>query len=86
MINWIQGWQEKFVDLLLHVRGGQSIAPYAITQLTRYEGIIPALESAHALAHALELAATRSKDTNIIINLSGRGDKDLDEVVRLLGK
>ena len=58
----------------------------AFTQLTRYEGIIPALESAHALAHALELAATRSKDTNIIINLSGRGDKDLDEVVRLLGK
>jgi len=55
----------------------------AFEQLCRLEGIIPALESAHALAHAMELAATMSPDGIIVVNLSGRGDKDVDEVVRL---
>ena len=44
------------------------------------EGLIPALESAHAIAHVSEIAPKMSKDTLIVINLSGRGDKDLDIV------
>ncbi len=54
-------------------------------QLTRAEGIIPALESSHAVAHALKIAAGLPRDQVVVINLSGRGDKDLDEVVRVLG-
>ncbi|HVX85273.1 MAG TPA: tryptophan synthase subunit beta [Phycisphaerae bacterium] len=50
------------------------------------EGIIPALESAHAVAHAMKLAATMNKDQVLVINLSGRGDKDCMEVARLIGK
>ena len=57
----------------------------AFQALTRDEGIIPALESAHAVAHSLILAAKLPGDRAIIVNLSGRGDKDLDEVLRLLG-
>ncbi len=48
--------------------------------LTRIEGIIPALESSHALAYATKLAPTMSKDQIIIVNLSGRGDKDIHTV------
>lgn len=51
----------------------------------RDEGIIPALESSHAVAHAVVLASTMAKDTNLVINLSGRGDKDVEEASRLLG-
>src|SRR3989338_6359053 len=47
--------------------------------LSKEEGIIPALESAHAVAHALKIGKTLKKDDVIIINLSGRGDKDLDQ-------
>ena len=57
----------------------------AFTMLTRLEGIIPALESAHAVAHASKLAATLAPDDVVLVNLSGRGDKDLDEVLRLEG-
>lgn len=49
----------------------------AVKMLARYEGIIPALESSHAVAHAIKLAPTLSKDKRIVVNLSGRGDKDL---------
>ncbi|MGZ9086567.1 MAG: tryptophan synthase subunit beta [Rhodoplanes sp.] len=52
---------------------------------SRLEGIIPALEPAHALAKAMELAQTRPKDHLMVINLSGRGDKDLESVARHLG-
>ena len=45
----------------------------------------PAIESSHALAQATKLAATLPPEQTIVVNLSGRGDKDLDEVVRLLG-
>jgi len=48
--------------------------------LSRKEGIIPALESSHAVAYARKLAPTMSKDGIIVINLSGRGDKDVAEV------
>ncbi len=53
--------------------------------LTRTEGIIPALESSHALAYTMKLAPTLSKDQSIIVNLSGRGDKDINTVARLEG-
>ena len=53
--------------------------------LTRTEGIIPALESSHALAYTMKLAPTMSKDHSIIVNLSGRGDKDINTVARLEG-
>ncbi|WP_420799763.1 tryptophan synthase subunit beta [Paenibacillus mesophilus] len=56
----------------------------AFKELSRTEGIIPALESAHAVAHAKKLAPTMSKDQIIIINLSGRGDKDVEQVFRML--
>ncbi|MGZ8308917.1 MAG: tryptophan synthase subunit beta [Rhodoplanes sp.] len=52
---------------------------------SRLEGIIPALEPAHALAKAMELAPTRPPDHLMVINLSGRGDKDLESVARHLG-
>ncbi len=54
-------------------------------ELTRTEGIIPALESSHAIAYAHKLAPTLSPEQSIILNLSGRGDKDLMTVARLDG-
>lgn len=53
-------------------------------ELTRTEGIIPALESAHALAYATKLASTLTPDQTILVNLSGRGDKDIDFVAEQL--
>jgi len=52
----------------------------AFHALTRIEGIIPALESSHALAYAAKLAPTMAKDQSILVNLSGRGDKDMHTV------
>lgn len=49
--------------------------------LARTEGIIPAIESAHAVAYAMELAPTLPTDEIILVNLSGRGDKDIDFVM-----
>jgi tryptophan synthase beta chain len=56
----------------------------AFTLLARAEGIIPALESAHAIAEGVRRAATMRADQHLLINLSGRGDKDVDEADRLL--
>ncbi len=56
----------------------------AFQLLCRLEGIIPALESAHAVAEAIKLAPTMPKDAVMLINLSGRGDKDLDTVIKAL--
>ena len=53
----------------------------AFYKLSQLEGIIPALESAHAVGYAMKLAKTLGKDKTILINLSGRGDKDIDFVV-----
>jgi len=53
---------------------------------SRLEGIIPALESAHAVAYAMKLAATMPADKTILVNLSGRGDKDCMEVARITGE
>jgi tryptophan synthase beta chain len=56
----------------------------AFTYLSRLEGIIPALETAHAVAHARKLVPTLAKDAIVLINLSGRGDKDAPQVSDLL--
>ena len=48
--------------------------------MTRVEGIIPALESSHAIAYTKKLAATMNKDQVIVMNLSGRGDKDINTI------
>lgn len=54
-------------------------------RLSRVEGIIPALESAHAVAWAIRQAPTLGRDQHILVNLSGRGDKDVDYVATKLG-
>jgi len=56
----------------------------AFQRLSKLEGIIPALESAHAVAYAIKLAPQMSKDQIIIVNLSGRGDKDVQQVFEML--
>ena len=56
----------------------------AFQQLARQEGIICAFESAHALAHALKLAEAADDDPVLVVNLSGRGDKDMEQAQRLL--
>ncbi len=57
----------------------------AFHTLTRTEGIMPALETAHAIAYGMKLAAELPKDELILINLSGRGDKDIHTVADLEG-
>ena len=57
----------------------------AFMVMSRLEGIIPALESAHAIAYAMRTAATMPEDQTILVNLSGRGDKDADFVAEKLG-
>jgi tryptophan synthase beta chain len=57
----------------------------AFHRLCRIEGIIPALESSHAVAHAIKLAATMKADQHLLVNLSGRGDKDIGTVADLSG-
>ncbi|MCB0213119.1 MAG: tryptophan synthase subunit beta, partial [Anaerolineae bacterium] len=57
----------------------------AVKVLSELEGIIPALESAHAVAEVIKRAPRMSKESVIVVNLSGRGDKDLDTIMRELG-
>ena len=57
----------------------------AFHRLCRTEGIIPALESSHAVAYAMKLAATMKSDQHLLVNLSGRGDKDINTVAALQG-
>jgi tryptophan synthase beta chain len=65
------------------VTDGEALEAFKL--LSRTEGIIPALETAHAVAEAMRVAAEMKQDQNLVINLSGRGDKDVDEAARLLG-
>ena len=58
----------------------------AFEYLSRTEGIIPAIESSHAVAHAIKLAPTMGKDKIIVVNLSGRGDKDVAAIARYRGE
>nr|WP_309118907.1 tryptophan synthase subunit beta [Paenibacillus sp.] len=68
-----------------YVPASDAEALEALQLLSRKEGIIPALESAHAIAHVLRLAPTMSKDQIIVANLSGRGDKDVESIMKYLG-
>jgi tryptophan synthase beta chain len=58
----------------------------AFQKMARLEGILPAIESSHAIAQVMKTAGSRSKDDVIVVCLSGRGDKDVYEVARLLGQ
>jgi tryptophan synthase beta chain len=58
----------------------------AFAALARSEGIIPAFESAHAVAHALKMAQERTDEPVLLVNISGRGDKDMASAQRLLGQ
>ncbi len=58
----------------------------AFEYLSRMEGIIPAIESAHAVAYATQLAPTLPSDALLVVNLSGRGDKDCAAIARYRGE
>lgn len=67
-----------------YVTANDKEALNAFLELSKTEGIIPALESAHAVAYAIKLAPTLSKEKILIVNLSGRGDKDIDYIAEKL--
>ena len=75
----------KDVGRVNYVAANDDAVLEAFRELTRVEGIMPALESAHALAYAKVLAPTMRPDQNIVVNLSGRGDKDIMTVAKLDG-
>ncbi|TKH06267.1 tryptophan synthase subunit beta [Peribacillus simplex] len=66
------------------VKGEEALEAFQV--LSKTEGIIPALESSHALAHAMKLAKELTGDDILIVNLSGRGDKDVEQVFNMLEK
>ena len=76
----------KEVGRVEYVTASDAETLAAFQLLCRTEGIIPALESSHALAHAARLAPTMRPDQVIVVNLSGRGDKDIDYVAEQLGR
>nr|WP_246386154.1 tryptophan synthase subunit beta [Halomonas campaniensis] len=75
----------KDVGRVNYVAANDDAVLEAFRELTHVEGIMPALETAHALAYAKVLAPTMSPDQNIIVNLSGRGDKDILTVAKIDG-
>jgi len=75
----------KDIGRAQYVAATDQEALQAFHELTRTEGIIPALESSHALAYAHKLAPTMDKDQSLVINLSGRGDKDIHTVAAIEG-
>jgi tryptophan synthase beta chain len=74
----------KETGRVTYVTASDKEALEAFQMLTTTEGIIPALESAHAIAHVVKIAPKMSKDTLVVVNLSGRGDKDLNIVSEAL--
>jgi tryptophan synthase beta chain len=74
----------KDIDRLKFDAATDDEALEAFKKLSQLEGIIPALESAHAIAHVMKLAPKMDPDKLIIVNLSGRGDKDVDQVRALM--
>ncbi|MBQ8180180.1 MAG: tryptophan synthase subunit beta, partial [Candidatus Methanomethylophilaceae archaeon] len=75
----------KAIDRAEYVPVTDDEAVAAFEYLARTEGIIPAIESSHAVAHAMKLAPTLGKDKILVINLSGRGDKDVAAIARYKG-
>ena len=89
----IRGYPVNFdIDVLILFSANPStfnrsgkVIPQLFDALCRFEGIIPALESSHALAHAIKIAPSMSADKVLLVNLSGRGDKDMNTVAQLKG-
>ena len=77
-------WKETGRVTYTHATDAEALA--AFDTLARTEGILPALESAHAVAKAMQLAAARKPDEAVVVCLSGRGDKDAAEIARLRGE
>ncbi|MEK9870155.1 MAG: pyridoxal-phosphate dependent enzyme, partial [Gammaproteobacteria bacterium] len=75
----------KDIDRAEYVSVNDDEALAAFRQLNLLEGILPALESSHAIAYGVKLAAEMSTEQSIVINLSGRGDKDIPTVARIDG-
>ena len=75
----------KDVERVNYVAATDDEALDGFYKLTQLEGIMPALESSHAIAYAMKLAATMDKDQVIVVNLSGRGDKDIHTIASLDG-
>lgn len=73
----------KDINRVIYVAATDAEALDAFHKLTRLEGIIPALESSHAVAYAMKLAANMNDSQSIVINLSGRGDKDIETVAKI---
>jgi tryptophan synthase beta chain len=77
-------WKDSGRVQYMPVSDAEALA--AFDTLAKLEGILPALESSHAVAQVLKTAGQRRPDENIVICLSGRGDKDVYEVARLRGE
>lgn len=75
----------KDIGRVSYVSATDTEALEAFRELTRIEGIMPALESSHAVAYAMKLAATMTPDQIVVVNLSGRGDKDIHTVAGIDG-
>ena len=75
-------WKDRGRVDYVSITDAEAIQAFQL--LASIEGIIPALESAHAVAQAIKLAPTLPRDKILVVNLSGRGDKDCEEVARLL--
>ena len=75
----------KDIGRVNYVAATDDEALHAFHTLTEVEGIIPALESSHAVAYGMKLAATMKSEERIIINLSGRGDKDINTIAKIEG-
>lgn len=76
----------KDIGRVTYVTVNDKEAIDAFFELSRTEGIIPAVESAHAVAYAMKLAKKEGRTKNILVNLSGRGDKDIDFIIETYGK
>jgi tryptophan synthase beta chain len=77
-------WKDAGRVQYTNIRDDEALACFEL--VARKEGILPAIESAHAVAHALKAARLRGPDDIIVVCLSGRGDKDVNEVARLTGR
>ena len=83
---WAEHAFYKDSERAQYVTASDKDAIDAFLKLSKVEGIIPAIESSHAVSYGLKLASELDKDKIIIICLSGRGDKDVAEIARILGK
>jgi tryptophan synthase beta chain len=75
----------KDIKRVNYVAATDTEAMAAFHKMTRLEGIIPALETSHAIAYAMDLAKRMDPEQTIVINVSGRGDKDIETVAKIEG-